>query len=109
VPQSRPSWHANALDKKEEGQNPVNMHMPKKSGKPSLKPSGVLATKLTDEQRKETGESGPQYDVAKYEIVGIEVKGVPNVRVSNHPIQQPAPPSPTPTPTPPTPPPPPGD
>jgi hypothetical protein len=85
------------------------MHMPKKSGKPSLKPSDVLATKLTDEQRKETGETGPRYDVAKYEIVGIEVKGVPNVRVSNHPIQQPAPPSPTPTPTPPTPPPPPGD
>jgi hypothetical protein len=39
----------------------------------------------------------------KFEIVGIEVKGIPNVRVSNQPIQQPTP---TPTPEPPPPPPP---
>jgi hypothetical protein len=37
----------------------------------------------------------------KFEIVGTEVKGIPNVRVSNQPVQQP-------TPTPPPPPPPPG-
>jgi len=35
----------------------------------------------------------------KFEIVGTEVKGIPNVRVSNHPIH-----TPTPTPTPPSPP-----
>jgi hypothetical protein len=44
-----------------------------------------------------------KHDVAEFEIVGIEVKGVPSVRVSNQPVQKP-PPSPTPTPEPPPPP-----
>jgi hypothetical protein len=61
------------------------MHMLKKSRKRSRKTPDVR-----------------EHDVAKFEIVGIEVKGIPSVRVSDHPVQKP-------TPTPEPPPPPPGD
>lgn len=61
------------LDKNRETQNPAEMHASQTSGKRS---------------------------VAEFEIVGVEVKGIPSVRLSDQPIQQP-------TPTPPTPPPPP--
>jgi hypothetical protein len=76
------------------------MHALKTSRKRSIKRLGVLVATLTEEQRKKVGESVRKHDVAKFEIVGIEVKGIPSVRVSNHPIH-------TPTPTPPPPPPPP--
>jgi hypothetical protein len=62
------------------------MHMLRKSIKRSRKTSDVR-----------------EHDVAKFEIVGIEVKGIPNVRVKNQPVQ-PRPPTPTPTPPPPPPP-----
>jgi hypothetical protein len=42
-------------------------------------------------------------DVAKFEIVGIEVEGIPSVRVNDQPVEHP--PKPTPTPEPPPPPP----
>jgi hypothetical protein len=102
-----PRWQANALDKKKETQNSAEMHALKISRKRSTKTPNVLVTTLTEEQRKKVGESVRKYDVAKFEIVGVEVKGIPSVRLSNHPIEQP-PPSPTPKPPPP-PPPPPGD
>jgi hypothetical protein len=95
-----PRWQANALDKKKETQNSAEMHALKTSRKRSIKTPNVLVTTLTEEQRKKAGESVRKHDAAKFEIVGIQVKGIPNVRVSNHPVQKP-------TPTPPEPPPPP--
>jgi hypothetical protein len=80
--------------------------MLKKSGKRSGKTPDMLVITPTDEQKKKATESIRKHEVAKFEIVGIEVKGVPSVRVSNHPVQQPTP---TPTPTPEPPPPPPGE
>jgi len=79
------------------------MHMPKKSGKRSEKAPEVLTISPAEEQKEKARESVRKHDVAKLEIVGIEVKGIPSVRVSNHPIQKPTPPTP---PTPPPPPPP---
>jgi len=79
------------------------MHTLKASRKRSRKTPDLVTT-LTEEQRKKARESIRKHDVAKLEIVGIEVKGIPSVRVSNHPVHEPVP---TPTPTPPTPPPPP--
>jgi hypothetical protein len=80
------------------------MNMPKKSGKRSEKGPEVLMISPAEEQKKKARESVRKHDVAKLEIVGIAVKGIPSVRVSNHPVHEPVP---TPTPTPPTPPPPP--
>jgi hypothetical protein len=80
------------------------MHTLKTSRKPSIKLPDLLVTTPTEEQQEKAEESVRQRDMAEFEIVGIEVKGIPSVRVSNHPVQ-PAPPSPTPPP----PPPPPGD
>ena len=79
------------------------MHMVKKSIKRSRKTPDVLVITLTEEQKKKARESIREHDVAKFEIVGIEVKGIPSVRVRNQPIHAPTPP-----PTPPPPPPPPG-
>jgi len=80
--------------------------MVKKSRKRSRKTPDVLPIILTGEQKKKARESIREHDVAKFEIVGIEVKGIPSVRVRNQPVHEPTPPTPTPTPpTPPTPPP----
>jgi len=82
------------------------MHTLKTSRKTSIKLPDLLVTTVTAEQREKAEESVRKHEVAEFGIVGIEVKGIPSVRMSNHPIQ-PAPPSPTPDPTPPPPPPPP--
>jgi hypothetical protein len=85
----------NALDKKSKIKILIDMHMVKKSRKRSRKTPDVLAILLTGEQK-----SIPEHDVAKFEIVGIEVKGIPNLRVRNQPVHEPPPPSPVPSPTP---------
>jgi len=83
--------------------------MLKKSIKRSRMAPGGFVNTLTREHKRKVRENIREHDVAKFEIVGIEVKGVPNVRVKNQPVQ-PSPPTPTPppkpTPTPPPPPPP---
>jgi hypothetical protein len=75
--------------------------MLKTSRKRSRKTPDLFAITLTEDQNKKARESIREHDLAKFEIAGIEVKGVPRVRVINtiH--------TPTPTPTPPSPPPPP--
>jgi hypothetical protein len=80
------------------------MYTVEKSRKRSRKRPDVLAIALTRGQKKKSRANILEHDIAKFEIVGIEVKGVPSVRVRNQPIHEPPPP--TPTPTPPNPPPP---
>jgi hypothetical protein len=90
------------LDKKEQSQNPaVNMDMVTKSRKRSRKTSDLLAITLPEDQKRKARERIHEHDLAKFEIVGIEVKGVPSVRVINQPITPPPPPPPTPKPPPP--------
>ena len=78
-----------------------------RAGLPILNSLELLIKRQKDARLRQLLENVREQDVAKFEIVGIEVKGVPNVRVKNQPVQ-PSPPTPTPPPKPtPTPPPPP--
>jgi hypothetical protein len=79
-----------ALDKNKRNQNPAHtMHMLKESRKRSTKAPDVLAIPYTGEK---ASEMILEQDVPRFEIVGIEVKGVPGVRVINQPISPPGPP-----------------
>ena len=57
------------------------MNVVKTSIKRSRKTPDVLAIPLTGEQKKEAKGKILEHGVAKFEIVGIEVKGIPNLRV----------------------------
>jgi hypothetical protein len=83
------------------------MDMVTKSRKRSRKTSDLLAITVPEDHKRKARERIHEHDLAKFEIVGIEVKGVPSVRVINQPIGAPQPPPPTPTPEPSPPPPPP--
>jgi len=74
-----------------------------KSRKRSRKTSDLLAIPLPEDQKRKARPRIHEHDLAKFEILGIEVKGVPGVRVINQPI---GPPPPPPKPKPPPPPPP---
>jgi hypothetical protein len=82
------------------------MNMVTKSRKRSRKTSDLLAITLPEDQKRKARERIHEHDLANFEIVGIEVKGIPSVRVINQPITAPTP-TPTPEPEPPPPPPPP--
>ena len=81
------------------------MHMLKTSRKRSRKTPDLFAIPLTEDQKRKARGRIREHDLAKFEIVGIEVKGIPSVRVVNT-IHEPTP-TPTPPPSPPPPPPPP--
>jgi hypothetical protein len=61
--------------------------MPKKSGKRSRKPPGVIVITLTEEQRNQMRESIRKHGMAKFKIEEIEIKAIPGVRDRFHPIQ----------------------
>jgi len=77
------------------------MHIVKEPRKRSRKTPDVFAISCTGEN---ASEGILEHDVPRFEIVGIEVKGVPGVRVINQPISPPPPPPPKPKPHPPKPP-----
>jgi hypothetical protein len=87
------------------------MNMVTKSRKRSRKTSDLLAITLPEDQKRKARERIHEPGLANFEIVGIEVKGIPSVRVINQPIIAPTPtPKPeAPPPSPPPPPPPPGN
>lgn len=74
------------------------MDIETKSRKRSTKTPDLLAIRFPADQKRKARERIHEHDLAKFEILGIEVKGVPNVRVINQPI------GPPPTPRPPRPP-----
>jgi hypothetical protein len=62
-----------------------------KSRKRSRKTSDWLAITLPEDQKRKARERIHEHDLANFEIVGIEVKGIPSVRVINQPILAPPP------------------
>jgi hypothetical protein len=61
------------------------------SRKRSRKTSDLLAITLPEDQKRKARERIHEHDLANFEIVGIEVKGIPSVRVINQPFIAPTP------------------
>jgi hypothetical protein len=73
------------------------MHIVKQPSKRSTNTADVFAISCTAEK---ASEAILEHEVPRFEIVEIEVRGLPGVRVINQPISPPPPPPPTPKPRP---------